>query len=45
MREYKLTSGVKWQGTLEQKDVNQMAVKQGLDVLTFPGANTEWKRT
>jgi len=41
MREHKLTSDVKWQGTLKQKDINQMAVKQGLDVLTFPEANTE----
>jgi hypothetical protein len=41
MREHKLTSVVKGQGALKQKDINQMAVKQGLDVLTFPEANTE----
>jgi len=41
MREHKLTSGVIWQGTLKQIDINQMAVKQGLDVLIFPEANME----
>jgi hypothetical protein len=30
MRECKVSSGVKWQGALEQKDVKQMGIKQGL---------------
>jgi len=38
-----LTSGVKWQGALKQKGINQMAVKVGLGVLTFPEANSGMK--
>jgi hypothetical protein len=45
MREHKLTSGVKWQGALKQKGINQRAVKEGLGVLTFAEANTELKHT